>query len=420
MKMKNYVFVSTFFATSVLSTLMPDHQRRAQKCDTEDPTAWYNAHRLLASTEKNRTSPCPHVNVDVYMHVILKSETDANVTLQSLQAQVDALNTNFQPANFAYNLRAADWTVEPTWTVDNEEMKSVLHRGGANSLNVYFPESVERGLRAHSSSPLDADDSGRLMLDGIVMAKYKADQIDEALTHEVGHWQGLLHTFQDVCVNGDDFINDTPPTPKSCEDDVSQCPGGNFMDYSDDPQPKKFTNGQIVRMHSFWETYRSRAKKVTISVEPALLPLEPASSQTRRPFYPKPQNTRVVRQKCKPKSDGTVEENRENYCGTEAFCRWGLYKLVGERYRNEAECLRVRSDAFQKLRWIMPTADAQDSLSHNLILEGAIGTEEFCKVFDVDSEQYRIVVDAQGNNSRGKYGSRADCLNSYEKQQTSD
>lgn len=74
-------------------------------------------------------------------------------------------------------------------------------------------------------------------------------QFDEGKTavHEVGHWFGLLHTFQDqTCASTDrgDYIDDTPQeaTPTDgCPVGKDSCPGspgvdpiGNYMDYSSD------------------------------------------------------------------------------------------------------------------------------------------------------------------------------------------
>lgn len=65
--------------------------------------------------------------------------------------------------------------------------------------------------------------------------------------HEVGHWFGLLHTFEGLsCDSTDrgDFVDDTPqemtptegcPTGKdSCPGDMGLDPIGNYMDYSSD------------------------------------------------------------------------------------------------------------------------------------------------------------------------------------------
>jgi hypothetical protein len=66
------------------------------------------------------------------------------------------------------------------------------------------------------------------------------------LTHEVGHWLGLWHVFQDGCSDGDQ-INDTNPQKSATDGDCVLCPPkvadqkcsdslpsnyNNFMDYS--------------------------------------------------------------------------------------------------------------------------------------------------------------------------------------------
>lgn len=65
--------------------------------------------------------------------------------------------------------------------------------------------------------------------------------------HEVGHWFGLLHTFQDTtCASSDggDYIDDTPQEATStsgCPVGKDSCPASpgvdpvnNYMDYSSD------------------------------------------------------------------------------------------------------------------------------------------------------------------------------------------
>lgn len=94
---------------------------------------------------------------------------------------------------------------------------------------------------------------------------YRASELPglsaRALSHEIGHWFNLSHTFGSTnspgSVCGDDGVSDTPPTKGV----LSQCPASNantcsgsgnlwnvqnFMDYSS--CPKNFTQNQVARM----------------------------------------------------------------------------------------------------------------------------------------------------------------------------
>ncbi|MSP58375.1 MAG: PKD domain-containing protein [Flavobacteriaceae bacterium] len=109
--------------------------------------------------------------------------------------------------------------------------------------------------------------------DGIVLRSDRVGTIGTAasendsgrvLTHEVGHWLGLYHTFQDGCANGD-LIDDTPPVKSaftnsncpsngnSCSTDVPNLPDlwEDYMDYSKGSCQTLFTKNQKTRMHFF-------------------------------------------------------------------------------------------------------------------------------------------------------------------------
>lgn len=73
---------------------------------------------------------------------------------------------------------------------------------------------------------------------------------NRALTHEVGHYLGLPHTFSDQspssCTDGDG-IADTPPTAQGSTCSTPICPGAiveNYMDYVSETCQNMFTLGQ--------------------------------------------------------------------------------------------------------------------------------------------------------------------------------
>ncbi|MCC6181635.1 MAG: T9SS type A sorting domain-containing protein [Bacteroidia bacterium] len=103
--------------------------------------------------------------------------------------------------------------------------------------------------------------------DAIVMLKSQLAQIDpkdsRTISHEIGHWLNLPHTFGNTnnpgVTCGDDGVADTPPTkgyfstcPSSSGGNTCDASGNanveNIMDYAS--CPKMFTQGQVTRMRT--------------------------------------------------------------------------------------------------------------------------------------------------------------------------
>jgi PKD repeat protein len=134
-------------------------------------------------------------------------------------------------------------------------------------MNVYLVNSFEQqGLIGYTRIPANLEGINGLV-DGIVILHTAIgsigtarQNINRSLTHEVGHWLNLLHTWGQTnepgvsC--GDDGVFDTPITRGdfSCNLNKQFCTPSvventqNHMDYAS--CPRMFTEGQKLRMHA--------------------------------------------------------------------------------------------------------------------------------------------------------------------------
>lgn len=146
-----------------------------------------------------------------------------------------------------------------------------------NGLN-FYTAAPGGGLLGWATFPHDM--AGDPQMDGVVMlhttlpggsiARYN---LGATATHEVGHWLGLYHTFQDGCFGNGDEVDDTPahsgpndgkPADSdqphnlcSSEPAGSLCPIHNYMNYVDDDWMNEFTAGQQERVWTQIAMFRS-------------------------------------------------------------------------------------------------------------------------------------------------------------------
>jgi hypothetical protein len=237
--------------------------------------------------------PNGSVHVPVVFHMIQpasqpSSRTDDQWT-SMVKAQMKVLNDSFsgsaEPAGhegeaadtpFRFDLDSIEFVKNDAWYSvvpgkAERDMKRALYVGDSETLNVYAAD-IGAGLLGWSYFPQNYN-NGRDYVDGVVMldesmpggniGKYS---LGDTLTHEVGHWLALHHTFQAGCSASNDFVTDTPKEAHpqfDCPEGADTCsapgldPVHNFMDYTQDSCMYLFTEGQAQRMNDAWLDFRA-------------------------------------------------------------------------------------------------------------------------------------------------------------------
>lgn len=220
--------------------------------------------------------------INVVFHVISNTAGTGTMTDATIAKQMDVLNAGFAGAEapgtaantgFKFVLQETRRYTNDTWfkfedTDSETAMKTATRVGTAATLNVW---SADIGGLGFATFPNWY--AGDPKMDGVVIDHGSVPgggipnfDLGKTLTHEVGHWMGLYHTFQGDCTKTNDGVADTPAQKGS----TSGCPEGrdscrlpgldpihNYMDYSYDSCYNQFTPGQNTRMQNAWTAYRS-------------------------------------------------------------------------------------------------------------------------------------------------------------------
>ncbi|GAA4125550.1 zinc metalloprotease [Knoellia locipacati] len=227
------------------------------------------------------------VKIPTIFHVVSKEQLSPAATTRMntmIAAQMKVLNDSYSGATaadasdtpFRFNLTKTTFTVNPVWNTVTpgkveRDMKAALYEGNSRTLNVYVAD-IGDGLLGWAYFPKGYN-NGRDFIDGVVMldesmpggtaGKYS---LGDTLTHEVGHWLMLEHTFAHGCSASGDYVADTPREAQpqfNCPVGADTCtapgldPIHNFMDYTQDSCMNMFTRGQAERMSDAWLAFRA-------------------------------------------------------------------------------------------------------------------------------------------------------------------
>ncbi|KAB5588967.1 Extracellular metalloprotease [Ceratobasidium theobromae] len=222
-----------------------------------------------------------------------------------VNSAVTTLNQYYSGQGFQFRLvggqrvQNSNWfyysDLGPDGATDNQyaaQMKNSLRTRNPYELNIYSVGLASSRLLGYATFPWWY--SGAQRTDGVVFKWSTTPGGSEPgygtgkiLVHEVGHWLGLLHTFQGGCSDTEgDYVNEcvsnilnahakigsndgyctsTPAeaSPASgCPTGRDTCPGSgvdpitNHMDYSSDNCRTGFTRGQVARMQAACAQYR--------------------------------------------------------------------------------------------------------------------------------------------------------------------
>ncbi|MFI6095952.1 zinc metalloprotease [Lentzea sp. NPDC051213] len=221
--------------------------------------------------------------INVVFHVVTTTSGKGAISDATLTKQLKVLNDGFAGAEssaaaqtgFKFVLQETKRHTNNTWfnggfdsASTERSIKTATRVGTAATLNVWFADIDGFGFATFPSWY-----AGDKKMDGVVVDYATVPggsevnfNLGKTVTHEVGHWMGLWHTFQGGCTATNDEVADTPAQGSS----TSGCPAGrdscsragldpihNYMDYSYDSCYNQFTPGQNTRMQSAWTAYRS-------------------------------------------------------------------------------------------------------------------------------------------------------------------
>ncbi|RDA88512.1 hypothetical protein CP532_6603 [Ophiocordyceps camponoti-leonardi (nom. inval.)] len=220
-----------------------------------------NASASFNAEDRSDTDQGPRwLTVKTHIHVVAESQAELDHFRHErvILRQISRLNDDFKQARIAFSLVTSDWQINREWARGGgeEQMQQKLAKGGYDELNIFLISSFKMKPGAPAEAigycaiPKTKPDHKDMAFYGCQVSAYTtigganvAYGMARTGVHEVGHWFGLLHTFEGGCaVQNADAVSDTMPQAGPtvlCPQRRPSCPGHpdlvapyNIMDYS--------------------------------------------------------------------------------------------------------------------------------------------------------------------------------------------
>jgi hypothetical protein len=231
------------------------------------------------------------ISIDIVFHVIGNSNDVRLWTDAAVDQEVNRINQHFSSTPFRFVRPRVIRTQNNEWAnarINNDRVRddivASLRVGGPDVANIFVTDGTCQTTGGYATFPFDHGffPTNQYSMEDYVficstyIGKLNNEFHHTIITHELGHWLGLYHTYDgESCdsSNLNDEVDDTPqhkdPTyndgcgssPNTCPKLSGRDPVNNFMNSA--ACADEFTRGQAVRMYGQFNAYRRQVEKCT-------------------------------------------------------------------------------------------------------------------------------------------------------------